>query len=222
MRTDLVTPAEDATPSCSDVMTLRVCWDGSGAPLTAAPAPLPPVPASALGFRCTGHGRERRCRDRGADAPAFECSEGRCVQRHPRLPDDGEWECQDSAGALVCRGGERPSGVAPGGHPEGFFCGAHVRSGKDTGERICVDLSPDRPAESDKYTCHFEGATRVCQKAPFPHALGDVCDRAHPCVDGARCATGLCVPIAPRPSCWVDPDCDQQVCRFGTCTGDAP
>lgn len=221
VRREIAVPAPDTTPNCSDVMAARVCWNERGAPVSVVRAPLPSAAPSVLGFRCSGHGTQRRCTERALDAEGFQCSGDRCVQRHPRLPDDGEWECADSAGTMVCRGGERPAGVAPGGRPEGFFCGALRSARQETQARICVDLSPDLPPGPTGYSCHFEGTSRICVVNRDTHRLGDPCDRARPCVDGARCVGGQCAPILPQPSCWADADCDHKACRFGTCTEDA-
>jgi len=194
-------PQRAAAGDCANVQTLRVCWDGAG-PHAAA--------------RATG-GAAR------APGPTFACSGDRCEQRHPRMPDDGEWQCADSAGATVCMGGERAAGVARPAAEPAWFCGA--RRDRVMGARICVDLSPDFPdGRAPGWRCRtlYEGPTRrVCDRDPAAHTLAETCDRAHPCVDGSRCAGGWCVPERPAPECWLDTDCAAGRCRFGSCVGGA-
>lgn len=226
-RTAWVVPAADASPACTDVGDLRVCWRSSGGNATAVVArPVPPFRTSPPGFRCTGSGKSRRCRERASDAGSFRCEGPRCLQRHPRLPDDGEWECAAVAGAVVCRGGERPAGTPPGAADAGFFCGARqgARAGPD--ERVCVDLSPDFPDGSARgWRCHFEtqeGLQRVCDRDPSAHTLTDACDPTHPCVSGLVCVASRCTPAEPDPACWLDGDCDKAACRFSTCMTGVP
>jgi hypothetical protein len=220
-------PAEDGGEACADVRGLYVCWaHGAPSPLT---RPLP-YAAGANALRCFGKGGARRCVERTRDAPAFVCTEGRCEQRHPRLPDDGEWECADLAGVVMCRGGERAAGVAPAGVDAAFLCGPRAVRGQTGAERLCIDYDPDLPSsgpeESDKYRCHFEnarGTVRVCERAPDSHQVSDVCDDARPCVSGLGCAGQRCLPPAPPPNCWLDADCEPGIlCRFGSCTKGAP
>ncbi|HEY7374765.1 MAG TPA: hypothetical protein VIF57_21550 [Polyangia bacterium] len=217
-------PAADGArgADCADVETLRVCWGGDGARVVRRPVPAaPPAGASPMGWRCAGSGAARRCALRDAGAPPFTCAGARCTQRHPRMPDDGEWQCADSAGATVCLGGERAAGVAAAPADAGWFCGA--RRGGPPGARVCVDLSPDFPDGHGRgWRCRtlYDGPTRrVCDRAPDAHALADPCDPAHPCVDGSRCADGRCVPDRPAPACWLDGDCPGGRCRFGSCLG---
>jgi hypothetical protein len=186
-----------AAGDCADVETLRICWDRAG----------PHVMGSAAAAVRRG--------------PAFACDGSRCAQRHPRMPDDGEWQCADSAGATICVGGERPAGVAPAPADPRWLCGA--RRGGPPGARVCVDLSPDFPdGGGGGWRCRtlYDGPTRrVCDRAPDAHTLGDPCDPARPCVDGSRCADGRCVPDRPAPACWLDGDCPGGRCRFGSCVG---
>lgn len=228
--TGFPSPAEDATDTCADVTgDLRVCWgapDGPGCSsgICVSPRPQPKIAISPLGFRCTGSGAKRLCRDRELDAPRFRCDRARCTQRHPRLPDDGEWECASIAGAVVCRGGQPPAGIPKGSSESGYVCGARKTRTGAVNERICVDFSPDFPdGKGDETRCSFEsegGVAMVCERDPNAHSLGDTCDRAHPCIDGARCVASRCVPVRPEPSCFIPADCDHGTCRFGTCTED--
>ena len=192
---------EPQRADCADVQTLRVCWDGAGPHVVARP---PAAPGRAPG-------------------PAFACTGTRCEQRHPRMPDDGEWQCSDSAGATVCMGGERAAGVARSAAEPAWFCG--VRRGAAAGARVCVDLSPDFPdGRAPGWRCRtvYDGPPRrVCDRDPAAHTLAETCDRAHPCVDGSRCAEGWCVPERPAPACWLDTDCPGGRCRFGSCVGGA-
>jgi hypothetical protein len=228
--TGFPSPAHDSSDVCADVAgNVRVCWgapDGAGCAngICVSERPTPAVAISALGFRCTGSGEKRLCLDRELDAPRFHCDETRCTQSHPRMPDDGEWECASASGAVVCRGGQPPAGIPKGSSDSGYFCGARRTRAGGANERICVDFSPDYPVSlGEKTRCSFEserGVMRVCERDANAHVLGDVCDRAHPCIDGARCVAGRCVPVRPEPTCWVPADCDHGTCRFGTCTED--
>jgi len=206
----------EAGADCADVETLRVCWPGS-----APRAVTRPEPAPATDWRCTGGGATRRCTRRTDDAPAFTCAGNHCEQRHPRAPDDGEWQCADSAGATVCVGGERAAGVAQAPADAGWFCGP--RRGGAPGARVCVDLSPDFPdGRARGWRCRtlYDGPIRrVCDRDPAAHTLAETCDRGHPCVDGSRCADGWCVPERPAPACWLESDCAGGRCRFGSCVG---
>lgn len=213
---------------CADVGELRACWGeaarGCELGICAVPRSLPPFLPSALGWRCVGSGAERRCRDRRQGAAVFECKDARYTERHPRFPDSGEWTCADAAGAVVCLSGAPAAAVPSASIDAGFFCG--LRRGSTTGERVCVDLSPDFPdGKSSGWKCRFEqqGAPlRICEGDPNAHVLGDTCDAAHPCVDGARCVSGRCLPPAPAPSCWLDADCGSGArCRFGSCLAEA-
>jgi hypothetical protein len=218
-------PARDASELCSDVGALRVCWAEAGAVFVSAR----PVPAAAaaspLGWRCAGAGAARACVDRLALAPLFSCAGARCTQRHARRPDDGEWTCAEMAGAEICAGGEPPAGVVAGPPDPGWLCGARrarARLGRGAaGPRVCVDFSPDFPdGDLAAWRCRAVNELpggRVCERDVTAARLTLVCDRAHPCVDGARCASGRCVPAPPAPSCWLDGDCDGGRCRFGSC-----
>ena len=212
-------PSEGA--DCADVETLRICWDDGRPRVVSRPVPANIAPPSPMGWRCVGGGAARVCTSRAAAAPAFVCAGDRCEQRHPRMPDDGEWQCSDSAGATVCAGGERAAGVAPAPAPAdaGWFCGA--RRGSEAGARVCVDLSPDFPdGRARAWRCRtlYDGPTRrVCQRDDGAHTLAEACDALRPCVDGSRCAEGWCVPERPAPACWLETDCRGGRCRFGSC-----
>ena len=229
----IAVPTRDPTALCADVATTLVCWDELGNPGTSAHVvtrSLPSVPAaSPLGWRCAWTGPTHLCLDRRAAASAFSCVGERCMQAHARRPDDGEWTCVDAAGAEVCLGGERAAGVVTGQPDPAWICGARRwRPGISTrAERVCVDFSPDFPdGDGAHWSCRaVNGAapSRVCERGATAGSLGVACARAHPCVDGAVCVSGRCVPWRPAPSCWLDDDCEGGVCRFGTCRdGAAP
>jgi hypothetical protein len=137
------------------------------------------------------------------------------------MPDDGEWQCADSAGATICTGGERAAGVAPAPPDPRWRCGPRRGTAATAGERVCVDLSPEFPdgrASGWRCTTRPGGpARRVCERDPAAHTLGDACDARRPCVDGSRCADGRCVPERLVPACWLDGDCASGRCRFGSC-----
>jgi len=131
------------------------------------------------------------------------------------MPDDGDWECVDLDGAVVCRNGSPPAGVPTGAGDPGWVCATSSR-----GEPVCVDLSPDHP-DDRAWRCYFDsrdGVRRYCalQEADAA-ALGQACDEM-PCAVGLQCVDGRCAPDQlPTATCWVDADCDG-VCRLGSCT----
>jgi hypothetical protein len=149
--------------------------------------------------------------------PPFNCRDGICVQAHPRLPDDGEWECLDMGGASICRGGDPPAGVVPGPPDPRWTCG--LRAGGS--ERICVELHGDLPDQAAPgWRCDYQSSPRPvrrCRRDPTAHGLGDACTPGQPCLDGATCAGGRCVAPQAVPSCWLDGDCPGGACRFGSC-----
>lgn len=149
--------------------------------------------------------------------PPFTCAAHSCRQAYARLPDDGEWECVDQAGAVICRGGDPPAGVMAGPPDRRWRCGPRPGGA----ERICVDLHPDFPGGAARgWRCRHEGGVRParsCQRDPDAHNLGDPCAPARPCVDGATCEDGRCQAPALGPGCWLDQDCGLGVCRFGSC-----
>jgi hypothetical protein len=184
--------------TCADVGELRVCWERSAIYVGAKAA------ASV---------------DRAS--PPFSCAGPRCEQRHPRMPDDGEWQCADSGGATVCTGGERAAGVAPAPAESGWWCGWRSGASAFDGERVCVDLAPDFPdghMRGWRCTTRYEGPVRrVCERDPDAHTLTEPCDARQPCLDGSRCSGGRCVPERPAPACWLPGDCAAGRCRFGSC-----
>jgi hypothetical protein len=164
--------------------------------------------------------------ERRAAAPpaaSFVCAGDRCVKRYPRLPDDGEWSCDDTAGVAVCSGGEPPSGVPINVVDAAWTCGQRsAGAGKPgTGERVCVDYVPDFPnGEARGWRCHYvaeASLARICERDVTAHVIGDPCDARNPCLDGLRCSAGRCAAALPSPSCVIDADCDKAVCRFGSC-----
>jgi hypothetical protein len=176
---------------------------------------------------CTSRARPGTSRkafsDAGLAKTTFVCTGDRCQQRHPRFPDDGEWTCSDSGGAAVCSGGDRPAGVPFNLSDPTWICGARGKPGTEPAdrERVCVDLAPDFPDGSARgWRCHYaaeEGGARVCDRDATAHVIGDACDARAPCLDGLRCVAGRCTPDPPAPSCILDGDCDDGVCRFGSC-----
>jgi hypothetical protein len=204
---------------------MRACWTGRGAKdIRTAPRRAPRVRPSPLGLRCHGSGNAVGCFDRSRDATPFRCDGPVCRQHAPRLPDDGEWECADFSGVVVCHGGLRPAGVPPGASEPGFVCAERRGARAAPGERICVDLSPDFPeGKAAGQRCRFEteGALfRVCMADPAARAAGDACDVSHACDADLFCVEGRCLPRRPEPACWLDIDCDKKACRFGSCIED--
>ncbi len=137
-------PAMDVGPRCDDLSDTRICWDSHGEATRVAREVPPFAPPTPLGFRCSGQGAERTCEPRDG-AGVFACDGAICTQRHPRQPDDGEWECADDSGVTVCAGGEPPSGVATAKPVPGWTCGSRAR-GDDTSSlhgarssRVCVE-----------------------------------------------------------------------------------
>jgi hypothetical protein len=205
----------DAQPgaTCADVGELRVCWEGAA------------IRADARAAACA----DRACTSRAAGAPPFSCAGARCEQRHPRMPDDGEWQCADSGGVTICSGGERAAGVAPAPPEAGWWCGPRSGASAWDGERVCVDLSPDFPdghMRGWRCTTRYEGPVRrECERDPGARTLTEPCDARRPCLDGSRCAQvpdgdrggGRCVPERPAPACWLPGDCASGRCRFGSC-----
>jgi hypothetical protein len=235
----VIVVAADRGELCSDLGSIRACWGGEcGRTGCVVERPFPSAVAiSPLGWRCTGARAERRCFERSARAGEFACRENTCVQRHPRLPDDGEWLCADSAGAVLCTGGEPAAGVAPARAEPGWFCGTRAGArpvvktetraqptagaAPTAGTRVCVDLDPDFPdGNASHWRCRYSyerGVERICQRGKAGAVLGDRCDAAHPCVDGSHCSTGYCIASRPAPDCWLDSDCKSSACRFGSC-----
>jgi hypothetical protein len=205
----------DRGSRCADVRTARVCWTGDGAAgVVSVPIVPPPGPVPPRGFRCAGAASERRCRDRAFGSDDFSCTGSRCTQRHPRLPDDGEWECAELSGAVVCRGWSPAAGVLAGPADPGWLCG--VRRGADP-ERICVDFSPDVPRADA--LCHFayepDQPKRICDDEDAP-LLGEGCQRG--CPLGSVCRSDRCLPLEPHPGCWTDRDCaSHEKCALGSC-----
>ena len=138
MRRALAAPApSDVGDDCADVGALRACFTASG--VVSVPRPLP-AQTSTRGFRCWGIGPARQCEDRGWQSDAFACGAELCTQKTPRLPDDGEWECADLDGVVLCHGGRAPAAVVTGAPDVGWRCGP--RRGVE-GDRVCVDFAPD-------------------------------------------------------------------------------
>jgi hypothetical protein len=164
----------------------------------------------------------------------FACDTNQCVQRHPRLPDDGEWSCNDMGGVVVCVGGDAPAGLPKNVRDPAWICGLRrVAGAMPTGERVCVDFASDFPSASvfagadggpRGWRCRYaseHGLLRICQRDASAHQIGDACDGGHPCLDGSLCEASRCVPDRPAPSCAFDRDCASGACRFGTCLSES-
>jgi len=228
-RGPLPAPAEgDRGEACADVGDRRVCWgpglSGAGCSdgMCVVERTVPAGVAAPAGWRCDGRGASRVCEERVHDGSAFVCDGGTCAQADPRMPDEGEWECVDIDGIVYCHATAHASGTAPGPADLGWKCGQ--RRGAPPGERVCVDLSPDRP-DAKGWRCKYEYvsfyARRVCAHEGAS-SVGGRCSgtSADACPRDARCVGGLCVPPRPTPDCWLDKDCgDGARCRWGSCTG---
>lgn len=145
--------------------------------------------------------REAAARAVPPAASRFECAGAACRQRHPRLPDTGEWRCAERDAVVWCAGGLAAAGVVPGIADPSYSCGP--RRGH-AGERICIDAQPDYPpGGADLYRCRFEqeqGLSRECVKRARPEAMSSTLRER-------------------RPECWLDEDCDGARCVQGTCGG---
>lgn len=180
-----------------------VCVDDRG-DLSTCTSCWPRAPSPAR-FTCAGDGPARRCKD-----------------TRPRQPDDGDWECSETTGVTVCRGGLAPAGVSRGAPDPGWVCGAHAVGGGDAGAypRVCVDFAPDYPA-AEGWTCRYAygsdtGGARTCEPS-LATRVGDAC-AGSACPAGTRCASGRCLPPVPAPTCFFDQDCSPPAkCTFGTC-----
>ncbi len=206
---------------CADVGGVRVCWgeglqgEGCDGDLCVHARPLPSGPPPRAGWRCFGLHVIRACAPRGDRDAIFVCDGDACQQAYPRMPDDGEWECAERSGVVVCRRGIVASGVVPGTPDPAWICGE-----RPSGEPICVDLSPDMPqGATTGWRCHYQhgdSVQRLCERAADEALVGAPCGEG--CPDGARCVENVCVPPKPQPTCWQDTDCDEaKACRFGSC-----
>ncbi|HKQ70046.1 MAG TPA: hypothetical protein VJT73_11940 [Polyangiaceae bacterium] len=168
-------------------------------------------------------------RPRARSSGQFVCRDGQCIQRYPRLPDDGEWSCEETGGVVVCVGGEAPAGVASPTFDGAWRCGPRDIYGIKTtpaspAPRVCVDVRPEFPdGYARGWRCRYvSAARRICERAPGEHAVGDACDRAAPCLDGLDCVASRCVAPPLVPSCAKDGDCESRRCRFGSCRSGDP
>ena len=132
------------------------------------------------------------------EASEFVCEGERCVQRHPRLPDTGEWRCAEREGVVWCAGGEPAAGVVALPPSRGYTCGERRKSERGRRERVCVDAAPDYPSDrAGEFSCRFtERGERECVR------------RASALKPLARPA---------MPNCWLDADCESARCDRGTC-----
>jgi hypothetical protein len=129
----------------------------------------------------------------------FVCRAGSCRQRHPRLPDSGEWRCADGGDVVWCAGGEAAAGVVSGAAEPRFRCGA--RWGNERRERVCIDAAAERPEGSENYQCGFEqelGIAKLCKVAAASPAL-------------------VALPARAVPACWLGRDCPSGQCNRGAC-----
>jgi hypothetical protein len=136
------------------------------------------------------------------------------------MPDDGEWECVDLDGVVVCRRGVPAAGVVAGPVDAGWLC--DIRAHATPSERVCTDLSPDLPhGDAGGWRCRYDHERRerrICKRTRSPTRLGTLCDSRRPCPKHLTCAADTCLPHPPAPTCWLDDDCDgDRVCRLGTC-----
>ncbi len=145
------------------------------------------------------------------------------MQRRPRHPDDGEWECSEGTGVTVCRGGLAAAGVSAGAAEPAWECGGHrlPSESADAGAypRVCVDFSPDYPS-SEGWSCRYvymnDLPERHCVRSPSTRA-GDRC-ASGACPKGTLCVADRCVPPEPDVGCFFDRDCGSgKSCLFGTC-----
>jgi hypothetical protein len=220
----VASPSAQSTPGsddrgalCADLGSLRVCFRGPKPSLVSRKVPSGAAPPE--GFRCGGMAAARRCEDRRRNGSAFVCGAEACVQERPRMPDDGEWECVEMTGIVFCRSRGDAAGIARGPSDLGWLCGA--RRGAADGERVCVDLDPDRPRPSGAFACSFVyahgAAQRVCRITRRP-LVGSACGALRSCPDGLSCVAEHCLPPCPVPACWLDADCGlASRCRWGTC-----
>jgi hypothetical protein len=130
------------------------------------------------------------------EASPFVCAGATCVQRHVRLPDDGEWRCAERDGVVWCAGGEPAAGVVTLTSSRGYRCGERRGAVR---ERVCVDAAPDYPdGGPGAFRCKFEqerGVVRTCTRGP---------------------GTSRREPVATEPNCWIDADCAGR-CERGSC-----
>jgi hypothetical protein len=169
-------------------------------------------------------GARRVCEDRLRNASSFVCDKQQCTQRDPRWPDDGEWECVEMDGVMLCHSLSAAAGVAAGKPDLGWVCGA--RRGARAGERVCIDLAPDRPEGKEDWYCVFQYVSEPAVKctagkgadSKVVAGIGAVCLQESACPQGAQCIGGRCLPPRPEPACWLDADCGNQArCLWGTC-----
>jgi hypothetical protein len=217
-------PADgDRGELCLDVGEVRACWgDHSGGEGCASGTcrvhrPLPDGPAPPSGFRCSGQRSERSCVTRAWHGAPFECQKEHCLQSPLRMPDNGEWECVEMAGAVICRSLSQAAGIPPGALDASFVCGARIGHG----EPVCVDLSPDPPPGLDSWSCRvtYDGGApaRTCTASKEPH-IGGQCASVSDCPVATACIGERCLPDQPKPGCWFDQDCGQGArCHYGSC-----
>jgi hypothetical protein len=211
----------DVGERCADVGLVRACWTEAAGPrceqgVCLVPRAEPPWPAAG-GWRCAGVGDARSCVARERGASAMVCDGDACEQRHPYLPDHGQWECHDDHGLAICRRLAEAAGVHEAPMEAGWTC---AERGGPEGGLLCVDASPDRP-EGEGWSCRYDhesGERRRCRRDPSAKVLGGECDSTHGCPRGAVCVESTCLPLALELECWIDSDCDFGECVLGRCS----
>lgn len=179
------------------------------------------VGACALAVACESPAAPEVRALRGGD---FVCDDDTCAQRFVALPDDGEWECIDRSGLVICRGGHAAAGVRAGSPDDAFVCGELAVD--EEHRRVCVDAEPDLPS-AEGWSCRHERASegawagvevRRCERDASPR-LGSPCDEGA-CPIGLRCVSERCVRASTdAPDCWTDADCEGgSTCVLARCS----
>jgi hypothetical protein len=173
--------------------------------------------AGMAGWRCGGQGARRACVSRSLHGAPFAREPGRCTQHPLRTPDNGEWECIETAGVVTCRSLAEAAGVRPGLLAPAFVCGSR----RGSAERICVDCSPDVPRAFDRWECRVYHAAGAAERTRAPSSaprVGAACTASRACPRDAACVDRRCLPPRHAPAGWYDKDCGPKGrCRWGSC-----
>ena len=158
-----------------------------------------------------------------ARGPAFTCAADHCEQRHPRMPDAGEWQCMDSAGATICMGGER---ARPAWRPRPpTHAGSAVRAAAASRARASASICrPTFPmaarADGVAARCTTDRPRRACDRDPGAHTLAETCDARTPVRRRQPLRRRLVRPGTARARVLAaTDDCAGGRCRFGSCLG---